>query len=80
MCPENPEIPKTGPVTAVPACTITMAQVDLPPEDHPLISKAHGLIETLYMKRSKVHEATERADAWPAVFGDCWSWLLVVVG
>ena len=32
-------------------------------EDHPLISKAHGLIETLHTKRNKVHEATERSDA-----------------
>ena len=32
-------------------------------EDHPLISKAHGLIETLHTKRNQVHEATERSDA-----------------
>ena len=45
------------------------------PEDHPLISKAHSLIETLYMKRNKVHEATERADPWLRgleIVGDCW--------
>lgn len=32
-------------------------------EDHPLISKAHGLIEILHTKRNKVQEATERSDA-----------------
>lgn len=40
----------------------TKSACDAGVHDHPLISKAHGLIETLYMKRSKVHEATERAE------------------
>ena len=42
--------------------TATKSACDAGVHDHPLISKAHGLIETLHTKRNKVHEATERSE------------------
>eukprot|EP00438_Fugacium_kawagutii_P017866 Skav216086 [mRNA] locus=scaffold2042:71914:73008:+ [translate_table: standard] len=47
----------------------TKSACDAGAHDHPLVSKAHGLIETLFTKRNKLHDATERSDAWkPAGF------------